>query len=149
MFRRNHLGCLIGGIALGGLLTGCGGGGVTSQGIAPPPPAGPVTALTWTPPAAYNDNTVMDPAQDLDFYEIYVRQDPNFADTDLPVAEVASVADVPSQDGQTIVKSLVTEFNLNLLPNLPSGSQLYVSLKAVGVDKQKSAFMTPVVWTRS
>jgi hypothetical protein len=45
--------------------------------------------------------------------------------------------------------SPVTEFTLELIPSLPAGNKLYVSMKAVGVDQQKSAFMAPLVWDRS
>jgi hypothetical protein len=91
----------------------------------------------------------MDPERDLEYYEIYVRQDPNFTDSDLPMIQVAAVAATLSPDGLTAVKSLVTEFTLELIPSLPAGNQLFVSMRAVGVDQQKSAFMAPVAWDRS
>jgi hypothetical protein len=91
----------------------------------------------------------MDPERDLEYYEIYVRKDPNFTDSDLPVIQLASVAAVLSPDGLTVVRSLVTEFTLELIPSLPAGNQLFVSMRAVGVDQQKSAFMAPVAWDRS
>jgi hypothetical protein len=95
--------------------------------------------LAWTPPTTYNDNVALDPARDLDYYEIYVRQDPNFADSDQPLVQVAAVAG----------GSPVTEFTLELIPSVPPGSQLYVSMRAVGIDHQKSAFMAPLAWDRS
>jgi hypothetical protein len=95
--------------------------------------------LAWTPPTTYNDNVALDPERDLDYYEIYVRQDPNFTDSDLPVVQVAPVA----------AGSLVTEFTLELIPALPASSQLFVSMRAVGIDRQKSAFMAPLLWDRS
>ena len=120
------------------LLAGCGGGGDTPQTQAPSP-SGPVSILAWTPPATYNDNAVLDPGRDLDYYEIYVRRDPDFADSDLPVIQVAAVA----------AGSPVTEFALELIPSLPAGTRLFVSMRAVGVDQQKSAFMEPLTWDRS
>jgi hypothetical protein len=139
---------LLGGFATIVLLAGCGGGGDTPQSQASTP-SGPVSVLAWAPPMAYNDNVALDPVRDLDYYEIYVRQDANFTDSDQPVIQVAAVAGTLSPDGLTVTRSLVKEFTLELIPSLPAGSQLYVSMRAVGVDQQKSAFMTPILWDRS
>ena len=148
MRRHTAMRMLLGGFAAAILLAGCGGGGDTPE-IQGPAPSGPVSVLAWTPPTTYNDNVVLDPGRDLDYYEIYVRQDANFTDSDLPVIQVAAVAGTLSPDGLTVVRSLVTEFTLELIPSLPAGTQLYVSMRAVGVDQQKSAFMAPLLWDRS
>jgi len=95
--------------------------------------------LAWAPPTTYNDNAVLDPGRDLDYYEIYVRPDPNFTDSDQAVIQVAAVA----------AGSPVTEFTLDLIQSLPAGTQLFVSMRAVGIDQQKSAFMDPLTWIRS
>jgi len=138
MKRLTAMRILLGGVAAIILLAGCGGGGGTPQSQGPAP-SGPVSMLAWTPPTTYNDNAVLDPERDLEYYEIYVRQDPNFTDSDLPLIQVAAVAaGLP-----------VTEFTLELIPSLPAGSQLFVSMRAVGVDQQKSAFMAPLIWDRS
>ena len=139
---------LLGGFAAALLLAGCGGGGDTPQ-SAGPTPSGPVSVVAWTPPTTFNDNVAMDPERDLDYYEIYVRKDPNFTDTDQPAIQVTAVADTLSPDGRTIVRSLVKEFTLDLIPSLPADSQLYISMRAVGIDRQKSAFMAPLLWVRS
>src|SRR3990170_2814695 len=55
----------------------------------------------------------------------------------------------PSPDGQSVVRSPVTQFTLELIPSIPGGNLLYVSMRAVGIDRQKSAFMAPVAWDRS
>lgn len=148
MKRLAAVGVLLGGFAAIVLLSGCGGGG-SSAASPGPVPSGPVSVLTWNPPTTYNDNVTLDPARDLDYYEIYVRQDPNFSDTDQPAVQVAAVAGTLSPDGLTVTRSLVQEFTLELIPSLPAGSQLYVSMRAVGIDHQKSAFMAPLVWDRS
>jgi len=140
MKRLTAVRMLLGGFAAIMLLAGCGGGGSASESQGPgPAPSGPVSMLAWTPPTNYNDNTVLDPQRDIDYYEIYVRQDPNFTDSDLPMIQVAAVA----------AGTLVTEFTLESIPSLPAGTQLFVTMRAVGVDHQKSAFMAPLTWDRS
>ncbi len=122
-------------------VAGCGGGGdgpTTSV-------SGALSALGWDPPATYSDNAALDPYQDLEYYEVYVRQDRNFTDNDAPVALIKAVTDNPSGGGNG--KKLETEFILdNIRPFVVQGQLHYVSLKAVGVDGQKSAFMSPVAW---
>jgi len=73
-------------LAGGILLSGCGGGGETAMASIPP---GVASALAWDAPQTYEDNTPLDPYKDLDSYEFYVRNDPNFTENDLPMAEVA------------------------------------------------------------
>jgi len=138
MKRRTAMRMLLGGFAAVFLLAGCGGGGETSQSQGPPP-SGPVSVLAWTPPTTYNDNVALDPERDLDYYEIYIRQDANFTDSDLPMIQVAAVA----------AGSPVTEFTLELIPSLPANKHLFVSMRAVGIDKQKSTFMAPLAWDRT
>jgi hypothetical protein len=139
MERLAAMRMLLGGFAAALLLAGCGGGGGGASESQGPAPSGPVSVLAWTPPTTYNDNVLLDPGRDLDYYEIYVRQDPNFTDGDLPAIQVAAVT----------AGSLVTEFSLELIPSLPAGNQVFVSMRAVGVDQQKSAFMAPIPWDRS
>lgn len=123
----------------GALAAGCGGGAESAA------PSGPVSALGWDPPGTYSDNAALDPFQDLEYYEIYVRQDRNFTDNDVPLAQIKAVIDVPAAGGNG--KKLETEFILeNLRPFIAQGKLYYVSLKAVGVDGQKSSFMPPISW---
>ena len=130
--------------------SGCGGGETSapaqSQTVSP---SSPQTLLAWNPPSNYADNAALDPYRDLDHYEIYVRENGDFADTDLPVAVVAAVKDASANGGNPGGGILESEFLLNNIePFIGAGNLHYVSMKAVGVDGQKSAFMTPVVWDR-
>jgi len=91
----------------------------------------------------------MDPYRDLDHYELYVRQDGNFTDSDLPVALIAAVIDSPASGGGPGGRVLEKEFILeNVGPFIPAGNRHYVSLRAVGIDGQKSGFMAPIAWDR-
>jgi hypothetical protein len=151
MNRTPHRGLPILPALTGILLAACGGGPEPAQSQIPGPgtaPAASVSVLTWTPPANYADNTAMDPYRDLDHYELYVREDADFSDADLPVATIAVVADSPEAGG-SVTKVLENEFVLeNVEPFIPEGDRHYVSMKAVGIDGQKSGFMAPVPWER-
>ena len=132
-------------LAVGLVLAGCGAGDQQVEGQAPPP-AG-ATVLAWDPPATYADNAALDPFQDIDYYEIYVRQDENFADADLPLAQIAAVSSLVPPGGSAPSQELVREFVLeNLAPFVTKGQHYFVSIKAVGSDGQRSAFMQPVPW---
>jgi len=131
------------------LLAACGGGEVASQ-ITTGSTGSNSSAymLSWDAPDTTIDNTAIDPYVELDHYEIYVSEDTIFTDGDAPAAVVSAVEDILTDNGQ-IGKELVTDFDLALLEGLPSANQLYVTLRAVGIDGQKSDFMEPVIWTRS
>ncbi len=145
MNRPGTLKLFLGLLAIAMIFAACGGGGSESQ--ATGSPSGSML-LSWDVPDATIDNTAIDPYEDLDHYEIYVGVDPVFTEEDTPAAVVSAVEDILSDNGQ-IGRELITDFDLALLEGLPSASQLYVTLRAVGTDGQKSGFMEPVSWTRS
>jgi hypothetical protein len=157
MRRLTAMRTLLGGFAAALLLAGCGGGGGGSTvGEAPGIPiAGPVTVLTWDPPSSFADNEPVDPYRDIDHYEVYAREDANFTNSDLPVMVIPALTSVdstrvPSAGDIKKGRKPNFEFTLeNLNPYLSKTSRQYVSLKAVGVDGQKSAFMPPVAWDRT
>jgi hypothetical protein len=124
-------------------LAGCGGGGESTVASVSP---GTVSVLAWDPPETYEDSTVLDPYTELDYYEFYVREDGNFTDNDLPVAQVGAVIDILSPDGTIYLKNLTTEFDLqNLLPFLPPESSTFLSIRAVGMDGLRSQFSEPII----
>jgi hypothetical protein len=140
------------------VLAGCGGGGGggSTVGEAPGIPiAGPVTVLTWNPPSSFADNEPIDPYRDIDHYEVYSRDDANFTNSDLPVMVISAFTSVdstraPSTGDIKKGRKPNSEFTLeNLNPYISKASRQYVSLKAVGVDGQKSAFMPPIAWDRT
>lgn len=117
-------------LAVGICLAGCGGGGGSSSGGGY---SGPAKTLTWAPPTAYTDNTVLDPASDLDVIEVYVKEDGIFTDSDSAMAAIQAV------DPSTGLVN--TSFNLsNLSPFLPDNVVLYVSVRAVANSGLKSDF---------
>ncbi len=141
MRHQGHRRLLVTLAVVGAIAAGCGGGG-----DAPASTTGPISALGWDPPATYSDNAALDPYMDLDYYEVYVREDANFTDNDVPAAQIKAVVDDPAALGGS-ARKLEKEFILdNISPFLGEGKLYYVSLKAVGMDGQKSAFMTPVSW---
>jgi len=135
-------------LAVCALLSGCGGEGASSE-ASVPVPAGTANVLAWDPPQTYEDSTVLDPYTELDYYEFYVREDGNFTDNDLPVAQVGATADILSPDGTVYLKNLTTEFDLqNLLPFVPPTSSCYLSIRAVGADGLRSQFSEPIIWNQ-
>lgn len=143
-------------VAIGLLASGCGGGGGGSvEGGAPGvPPAGPVTVLTWDPPASFADNEPLDPYLDIDHYEVYAREDANFTNSDLPVMVIPALTSIDSTHAQSTGgiktgRKPLAEFTLEFLnPHVSKANPQYVSLKVVGVDGQKSAFTPPIAWDR-
>jgi hypothetical protein len=132
---------------LGIFLTGCGGGGEgTSQSSVSPTLA--TQTLNWVPPTTYADNSAMNPYQDMDYYEIYVRTtDTNFTDNEAPVAQLAAVTNVLSPDGITYNQVLTSGFALNnLIPFTQPGAVYYLSVKSVSINGMKSGFSQPVIW---
>ena len=93
----------------------------------------PAKMLSWNPPATYQDGSSLNPATDLDNYEIYVKEAPNFADTD---NEMAALSATDRATGQ-----VCTSFNLaNLSPFISKGVTYHVSIRAVAKNGLKSGF---------
>ncbi len=129
-------------VVMGMLVAGCGGGGEQSAGSGTNSPT-----LVWDSPKNFADGVSIDPRRDIDHYEIFLRPDPNFGDTDLPVVQVAAFSTVTSATGKSCGRKPTTEFSLEpLIPYTQPGKRYYVSIKAVGVDGLKSGFMAPVPW---
>jgi len=138
---------LIGTLIVAACFAACGGG---SEDLSNTTPAGSSYILSWDiPETTVNDETI-NPYDDLDHYEIYVNTTGIFSDNDAPVAVISAVEDKTADNGE-FFKKLVTEFDLALLnlTELSSAQTLYVSLRVVGVDGQKSDFMDPILWTLS
>lgn len=121
-------------------LSACGGGETGSPSSGPAPV--PSDVLSWEPPTRFSDNLPLEPLEDLDRYEVYVKTTSTFTAEDLPVAEVSAL-DPAGAGGPEVA----TDFVMNhLRPFVQAGTRYYVSLRAVGIDGQKSGFMTPVAW---
>jgi hypothetical protein len=93
----------------------------------------PAKILSWNPPATFQDGSSLNPATDLDNYEIYVKETPNFTDTD---NEMAALSATDKATGQ-----ICTSFNLaNLASFLSEGVTYHTSVRAVGKNGLKSSF---------
>ena len=115
--------------AAGISLIGCGGNGSTT-GVGASIPA---KILSWGPPAYFTDNTALNPATDLDVFELYVRTDGYFSSND---SAMAAVIAFDSNTGQ-----VTTTFNLaGLRPFLSEGVTYFVSVRAVAKNGLKSDF---------
>ena len=75
----------------------------------------------------------MNPATDIDSFEIYVKDTSTFTNGDAPKAQVGALDPVTGQ--------MVTSFNLaNLNFSLSTGIRYYVSVRATAKNGAKSAF---------
>jgi len=113
-------------------LAGCGGGGAASS-ESSGGPALPTKTLSWTPPSSYTDGSPLNPAMELNSFEIYVKESGPFTGSDSPVALVGAINPSTGQ--------LVTSFNLaNISSYISLGVQYQVCLKAVAITGAKSDF---------
>ena len=114
-------------IAVVSVVAGCGGEGSGGSELFPS------KMVSWNPPSTYQDGSSLNPATDLDSYEIYVKEAPNFADTD---NEMAALSATDKATGQ-----VCTSFDLaNLSPFLSEGVTYHVSIRAVAKNGLKSGF---------
>jgi len=123
---------LVAGLSFAGC-GGGGGGGGASAGVGDSTPA---RTLNWAPPTQYSDSTPLNPAADLDVFEVYVNQDGNFSGSDSAMAAVGA--------SDTNTGQVTTTFNLaSLSPFLSNGVTYYVSVRAVAKNGLKSDFSQP------
>ncbi len=116
-------------ILTGFLFAGCGGGGGGESAYEPLP----TKTLSWEPPTSYSDGTRLDPASELDRFEVYVNENGTFADNDPEMAAVSAIDRATNQ--------ITTSFDLaNLSPFISKGIQYYVSIRAVTKTGLKSDF---------
>lgn len=93
----------------------------------------PTKILSWHPPTTYQDGSSLNPETDLDSFEIYLKETPNFVDTD---SEMVVISSYDKATGQ-----ICTSFNLaNLAPFISIGVTYHVSIRAVAKNGQKSDF---------
>lgn len=88
---------------------------------------------SWNPPTTYSDSASLDPAKDLEGYELYVNESGTFSEAASPMAEVQAVDPGTGQPR--------TSFDLaNLGPFLFPGVTYQVSIRAVAVSGLKSGY---------
>jgi len=128
-FRRVHTAIPF--VIIIAFLSGCGGGGGTADGGGTE--RYPAKILTWSPPSQYTNGTPLNPATDLERFEIYIKENGTFSDTD---NEMAAVSATISGTGQP-----ATSFDLaNLSPFLSQGVTYYVSIRTVALNGMQSGF---------
>ncbi len=124
--------------ALCTIVSACGGGGTSSD--SPSTSPAPAKVLDWIPPSSFSDSAPLDPARDLQAYEIYVNETGVFSNSDAPTALVGAVD--PSNG------TPVTSFNLSNLGNyLSKGVTYHVSIRAVAMTGLKSDFAPPATFS--
>jgi hypothetical protein len=107
-------------------LSGCGGGGGASSGE-----SYPAKILNWSPPSEYSNGIPLNPATDLDRFEIYVNENGVFSDTDNEMAAISA----------TVSGQPTTSFNLaELAPFLSQGVTYHVAIRTVALNGLKSGF---------
>ncbi len=126
-------------------LVACGGGGggatgTTSGGGGGGGSALPPKILTWSPPTTYTDSTPLNPASELDSFEIYVNDSGVFSNSDSPIAYVRAVDPGSGQ--------VVSEFDLSNVGQFLSRDVVYqVSVRAVALSGAKSGFSQPAAFS--
>jgi hypothetical protein len=88
--------------------------------------------VTWDAPQSFSDNTPLVLSRDVQGFEIYLRQDPNFGPGDNPVVTAAPAA---------------TSFDLPTVYPLERGVTYYVSIRVVTVYDTNSDFSPAVSFT--
>ena len=134
---------IFGTLTLAAFLAACGGGGAGSSfdtGTGGGGVGNLSYIMSWNAPETTIDDEDISPIEEIEYYELYLNTNGYFSDEDAPKAFIAAVKN----------NKLVTDFDLALLDQneLPDSKHLYVSLKAVGIDGQKSAFMESIYWNR-
>jgi hypothetical protein len=100
-----------------------------------PPEVEPLPAMTlqWEPPEVYTDGSPLDPEEELDRFEIYVKEGDTFSEGDTPIAIVSAV-ELESDE-------ICRTFDLsNLAPFINKGVVYHVALRAVAMTELKSDF---------
>ena len=116
------------------------GGGSSGGGAASSGETFPAKILSWNPPSQYTDGSPLIPGKDLERFEIYIKEEGFFSDTD---NEMAAVAARDPASGQ-----INTSFNLtNLSPFLSRGVTYYVSVRAVALTGLKSNFSSSATFS--
>jgi hypothetical protein len=105
-------------VVLGLLLLGCSGGGSSSPSVQGP-------TAHWAAPQSFTDNTILDPAKDLQGFEIAVKRDNVFG---------------PNDNWVFITPGTATRYLLPLYdkPTLSPDTEYFLSLRAVTVWDTRS-----------
>lgn len=118
---------------MGLLISGCGGGGARGEQL-------PAKILTWEPPSSYSDDSPLDPTSELESFEIYVKEDGYFTESENGMASISAINRGTGQ--------VTTSFNLaNLSSKISKGVYYYVSVRAIAKNGLKSAFSSSAMFS--
>ena len=113
----------------------CNGGG---KGGDPSNTGNSPKTLIWKPPTSFSDGGVLDPARDLEKYEIYINETGSFSPNDPPQGEFSAVDPASG--------SPVTTYDLSkIVPPLETGRIYFVAMRVIDKNGTKSDMVYPAI----